>query len=176
MCGVCRAALRCPGWPEATANAAHSGLDSTRRAAWHRTGRSPLHFCRVSVAASMRGTDNPSDPCAGIRRYGNTSQRVEPRWWPRLQSPLPRYALVKPVGLTHFLKFNDEVSYAPLRNQLTGRPAAPRRKRRRELFLFLRSYNVQSTVTHRGLGARLGQRKSQNPRASFAGPVLPRLW
>jgi hypothetical protein len=44
MCGDRRAALRCPGWPQATARAARSGLDSTRRAAWHRAECSPLRF------------------------------------------------------------------------------------------------------------------------------------
>jgi hypothetical protein len=44
MCGDCREALRCPGWPQAIARAARSGLDSRRRAAWHWAGRSPLRF------------------------------------------------------------------------------------------------------------------------------------
>ena len=44
LCGDRRAALRCPAWPQATARAARSGLDSTRRAAWHKPGRSPHRF------------------------------------------------------------------------------------------------------------------------------------
>jgi hypothetical protein len=184
MCGVCRAALRCPGWPEATANAARCGLDSTRRAAWHRTGRSPFHFVVLVWRPLCVALTTSFGPRASIPRYGNTSQRVEPRWWPRLQSRRPRYALTSNrLALTQPLKFNDEVAYAPLRNQLTGRPAAERRKGRREPLLFLRSYNVQSTATQRGLGARLGSRKSQNPRgplcrsgATTSGPVLPHLW
>ena len=54
MCGVCRAALRCPGWPQAIARAARSGLDSTRRAAWHRAGRSPLRFVVRSLESDDR--------------------------------------------------------------------------------------------------------------------------
>jgi hypothetical protein len=57
MCGHCRAALRCPGWPQATARAARSGLDSTRRAAWHRAGRSPLRF----VVRSWESDDELGD-------------------------------------------------------------------------------------------------------------------
>jgi hypothetical protein len=44
MCEVCRAALRCPSWPPVTVREARSGVDSTRRVAWHRAGPSALRF------------------------------------------------------------------------------------------------------------------------------------
>jgi hypothetical protein len=83
MCGDCRAALRCPGWPQAIARAARSGLDSTRRAAWHRAGRSPLRFVVLSWESDdelgdfllIRRSHSPATP--GQERSSKASWRTE---------------------------------------------------------------------------------------------------
>jgi hypothetical protein len=56
MCEVCRAALRCPSWPPVTARAARSGVDSTRRVAWHRAGPQHSPFrCAVLEERRVNG-------------------------------------------------------------------------------------------------------------------------
>jgi hypothetical protein len=149
-------------WPKATANAKRSGLDSTRRAAWHRAGRSPLHF----VVLMWR------PPCVALTTLRVhvpvfDATEIQASEWNRAGGPgcnrhdLAMLLTSNRLALTQPLKFNDEVFVCAPSQSTYGRPAAERRKRRRELLLFLRSYNVQSTATLRGLGVRLGPRKSQ---------------